>query len=73
MALKSINVFDQGKRRQLANDLRTLTKNECPFLIKFMGAIFENGQVKIALEYMEMGSLKSLIKLATIKDGKNIA
>jgi len=28
--------------------------------------------VKIALEYMEMGSLKSLIKLATIKDGKNI-
>ena len=29
MALKSINVFDQGKRRQLVNDLRSLQKNDC--------------------------------------------
>ena len=33
MALKSINVFDTGKRRQLVNDLRSLQKNECPFLV----------------------------------------
>ena len=33
MALKQINVFDQGKRHQLVNDLRSLQKNSCPFLV----------------------------------------
>mmetsp|Transcript_39469 Transcript_39469/g.60277 ORF Transcript_39469/g.60277 Transcript_39469/m.60277 type:complete len:80 (-) Transcript_39469:651-890(-) len=41
MALKSINVFDQGKRRQLVNDLRSLQKGNCQFLVHFMGALFD--------------------------------
>jgi hypothetical protein len=49
-----------------------LQKHECPFLIQFLGALFGNGSVKVALEYMDLGSLKSLIKLAIKKDGKNI-
>jgi mitogen-activated protein kinase kinase len=64
MALKSINAFDKGKRHQLINDLRSLHKNACPFLVEFCGALFEEGSVKVALEYMDMGSLKSIIKLA---------
>lgn len=64
LALKTINAFDKGKRHQLINDLRSLHKNACPFLVEFCGALFEEGSVKVALEYMDMGSLKNIIKLA---------
>jgi serine/threonine protein kinase len=62
IALKSINSFDHNKRHQLMNDLRSLHKNKCPFLIEFCGALYEEGIVKIALEYMDMGSMKDIIK-----------
>ena len=44
--------------------MRSLSKNSCPFLVEFCGALYEEGAVKVALEYMNMGSLKSIIKLA---------
>lgn len=71
MALKSINVFDQGKRRQLVNDLKSLKKNKWPFLVKFYGAYYEEGDVKIALELMDLGSLGSILKLAKEENTKN--
>jgi serine/threonine protein kinase len=37
-----------------------------------MGALFDQGAVKVALEYMDMGSLKSLHKLALKKDSRNM-
>ena len=52
----------------MINDLRSLQKNSCPFLVQFLGAMYEEGSVKVALEYMDMGSLKSLMKLALAKD-----
>lgn len=64
VALKQINVFDKHKRHQMINDLRSLSKNECPFLVKFYGALFEEGTVKVALEMMDMGSIKDIIALA---------
>ena len=64
VALKRINVFDKGKRHQLINDLRSLSKHECPFLIQFFGAMFDEGSVKVALELMDIGSLKDVVKLA---------
>ena len=64
VALKRINVFDKGKRHQLINDLRSLSKHECPFLITFFGAMFDEGSVKVALELMDIGSLKDVVKLA---------
>mmetsp|Transcript_3868 Transcript_3868/g.2591 ORF Transcript_3868/g.2591 Transcript_3868/m.2591 type:complete len:132 (+) Transcript_3868:323-718(+) len=64
IALKSINVHDKGKRHQMINDLRSLSNHDCPFLIKFYGALYEEGSVKVALELMDMGSLKSVLSLA---------
>lgn len=32
--------------------------------MKFYGALFEEGTVKVALEMMDMGSIKDIIKLA---------
>ena len=34
--------------------------------------MFDQGAVKVALEYMDMGSLKSLMKLSQKKDGANV-
>jgi len=34
--------------------------------VEFCGAIFEEGSVKVALEYMDMGSLKNIIKIAKL-------
>lgn len=37
-----------------------------------MGALFDQGTVKVALEYMDMGSLRSLKEMALAKDSKNL-
>ena len=61
MALKSINIYDKDKRQQLKNDITTLRDNNCPFLVKFFSAFFYDGTVKLALEYMDLGSLDRVI------------
>ena len=40
------------------------------FLVQFLGAMYEEGSVKVALEYMDMGSLKHLQKMAIKKNGE---
>ena len=62
MAIKSINIYDKPKRLQLANELCSLNSaSMCHFLIHFYGAYYDEGSVKIALEYMDFGSLRTLI------------
>ncbi len=38
-------------------------KNECPFLVRLMGANFSEGKINVALEYMDAGSLGGFIKV----------
>jgi serine/threonine protein kinase len=61
VAIKSINIYDKAKRKQFKNDLKVLWDNNCPFLIKFFGAFFEEGSIKLVLEYMDLGSLDKVI------------
>lgn len=61
MALKSISVIDREKRTQLKNDLKILQGNNCPFLVKFYNAFFYDGAIKLALEYMDLGSIDRVI------------
>lgn len=61
IALKSINIYDKDKRTQLKNDLNVLQGNNCPFLVNFYGAFFYDGAVKLALEFMDLGSLDRVI------------
>jgi serine/threonine protein kinase len=56
-----INIYDKDKRTQLKNDLKTLQDNNCPFLVKFYGAFFYDGTVKLVLEHMDLGSLDKVI------------
>lgn len=62
MAVKSINAYDKDKRRQLINDIKALENAECPFLVKFYGAYFEEGSIRVVLELMDAGSLADLLK-----------
>jgi serine/threonine protein kinase len=63
IAIKSINIFDQDKRKQFKNDVNVLFENKCPFLVHFYGGFFEEGAVKILLEYMNLGSLDRVIQM----------
>ncbi|KAF3786724.1 Mitogen-activated protein kinase kinase 3 [Nymphaea thermarum] len=66
LALKKINVFEKEKRQQLLNEMRTLC--EAPSaqgLVEFHGAFYtpDSGQISIALEYMNGGSLADVLRV----------
>lgn len=66
IALKKINIFEKEKRQQLLTEIRMLC--EAPYhegLVEFYGAFYtpESGQISIALEYMDGGSLADVIRL----------
>ena len=50
--------------------MRVLVDNKCPNLIRFYGAFFYEGNVKILLEYMNIGSLDRVIEKIKIKQKK---
>jgi mitogen-activated protein kinase kinase 3 len=61
VAIKSINIYDKSKRKQFKNDLKVLFENNCKHLVTFYGAFFEEGSVKLVLEFMNLGSLDKII------------
>ncbi|CAK9176155.1 unnamed protein product [Ilex paraguariensis] len=64
IALKKINIFEKEKRQQLLTEIRTLCEAPCyQGLVEFYGAFYtpESGQISIALEYMDGGSLADII------------
>ncbi|KAL6843724.1 hypothetical protein ACP4OV_026295 [Aristida adscensionis] len=66
LALKKINIFEKEKRQQILNEMRTLCEACCyPGLVEFQGAFYmpDSGQISIALEYMDGGSLADVIKV----------
>lgn len=64
LALKKINIFEKEKRQQLLTEIRTLCEAPCyQGLVEFYGAFYipDSGQISIALEYMDGGSLADII------------
>eukprot|EP00850_Spirogloea_muscicola_P006935 SM000034S12689 [mRNA] locus=s34:188028:191701:+ [translate_table: standard] len=69
VALKKINVFEKDKRSLLMNEIKLLC--EAPNargLVEFYGAFYspDSGQISIALEYMDGGSLADVVREAKI-------
>ncbi|KAK7266037.1 hypothetical protein RIF29_18676 [Crotalaria pallida] len=65
LALKKINIFEKEKRQQLLTEIRTLCKAPCyGGLVEFHGAFYtvDSGQISIALEYMDGGSLADILR-----------
>ncbi|EEF40950.1 mitogen-activated protein kinase kinase 3 [Ricinus communis] len=66
IALKKINIFEKEKRQQLLTEIRTLCEAPCnEGLVEFHGAFYtpDSGQISIALEYMNGGSLADILRV----------
>lgn len=63
LALKVISIFDKSKRDQLIKEIQTLYDADCDCLIAFYGAYHREGVITIALEYMDGGSLATVLSL----------
>ncbi|KAL1318915.1 hypothetical protein HN51_071193 [Arachis hypogaea] len=65
LALKKINIFEKEKRQQLLTEIRALCEAPCyQGLVEFHGAFYtpDSGQISIALEYMDGGSLADILR-----------
>ena len=51
-------ITEREKRHQLIREIEALYDADCPCLIKFYGAFYKEGQIAIALEFMDGGSLR---------------
>lgn len=84
VALKCINFYEKEKRKQLINDLKSLTAMSkvdskgllfipCQFLVNFYGGFLDEGTVKVVLEFMDKGSLRDAIKKGCKPDEEVLA
>jgi serine/threonine protein kinase len=61
IALKCVDIGDKSKRDQLMRELLHLDNTKHAYIVAFYGAFFDNGSTKLALEYMNRGSLQAVI------------
>lgn len=61
LALKSINIYERERRKQLEKDLKALDEFSSKYLVKYYGAFFSEGVVKVAMELMDLGSTRRII------------
>jgi serine/threonine protein kinase len=65
VAVKKISILEREKRHQLMNDIKALCNTpDTPGLIRFKGAYHsaDKGQIAVALEYMDGGSLADVLE-----------
>ncbi|XP_046854546.1 LOW QUALITY PROTEIN: dual specificity mitogen-activated protein kinase kinase 4-like [Xenia sp. Carnegie-2017] len=73
MAVKRIHsTVDEKEQKQLLMDLEVvMNSNDCPYIVKFYGALFTEGDAWICMELMET-SLDMLYKQVYVKLGQSI-
>lgn len=67
VAIKKVSVDDKAKRDQLLNEIRGLiTAENCPNLVQWYAGFADKktNSVHVALEFMDLGSLRDLFKRA---------
>lgn len=62
MALKMISIYERNKRHQIFKEIVTYYHAECPTLVEFYGAYFHEGNINIAIEFMDQGCLGTVLQ-----------
>lgn len=60
-AVKMFNVYNKSQRSQLFSEVHLLKDVQCEALVSFCGAFYTDGCVGVILEYMDCGSLDSVV------------
>ena len=53
------------------NELKTLKQIDSPYLLRCYGAFFEEGSVRLVLEFMDCGSMETIINVLNQLAGEN--
>ena len=61
VALKQIPIHSPEKQRMLSKELEALAQVDCECLVQLLGAFVETSTVTLVLEFMDCGSLESLL------------
>lgn len=61
-AIKCIRDLEEGMTQQINTELSLLQSCDSPFVVKYYGYYRENEFIYVVLEYMDAGSLKSVIE-----------
>jgi serine/threonine protein kinase len=61
LGCKTINVWDRKTRHQLLRELKTLERMKHANLISYYDAYFDEGSTTLVLEYMDRGSLQTIL------------
>lgn len=65
LAVKVIQLdIEPNVRKQILLELKTLHKTQCEFVVSFFDAFYDEGSFFIALEYMDSGSLATVLTKA---------
>jgi serine/threonine protein kinase len=56
--------IEEGVRKQILLELKTLHKTQCEYVVSFFDAFYNEGSFYIALEYMNGGSLAHVLSKA---------
>ena len=68
VALKQISIHTSEKQLMLSKELQALAQMDCECLVKLHGAYMETNTVTLVLEYMDCGSLASLLRAGPLPD-----
>jgi len=61
--VKCFNIFSEGKRNMLKEEVSILLEIDCRSIVRFLGAFLdESHRISIILEYMDRGSVEDMVK-----------
>jgi serine/threonine protein kinase len=64
MAKKVIHQLTVKEGREIIRELQVLKKCNSPYIVSFYGAYQNDGEICICMEYMDVGSLEKIHKIA---------
>ena len=61
VAVKSIQILEKPRRDQMVSELRIMSTHTSPWLVSLFNAFYEEAKVYMVLEFMDGGSIASLV------------